>query len=202
MSDDESYDLKIIRTDGVKTIITTPLSITLKDLKDKIHASPKVGQPCLPIYQRLFHLGRELKSPKRTLRVLNVGRFRNFIIHLQSTQPPVLSLNSNTNANVLAEGSTTTATTPTRILSQLEQQQQQQLMQVQREPLLNPATTSTSLSAAANNNNPATQPHLLVMPRNAAKPVIELLDDDDDDDNGDEDDDVAIVATHKRRRVG
>lgn len=70
------------------TQISTPLQISLQDFKEKINKSP-LG-PCLPKYQRLFHLGRELKSSKRSLEILKVGRFKNFILHLHSTQPTTL----------------------------------------------------------------------------------------------------------------
>lgn len=37
--------------------------------------------------QRIFHLGRELKSGQRTLEKLGIGRFRNFSLIVTSSPP-------------------------------------------------------------------------------------------------------------------
>jgi len=62
----------------------------LNDLKAVI-AKSSLG-PLDPSYQRLFHLGRELKSSGRSLSKLGVGRFHNYCVHLHSTQPETCDL--------------------------------------------------------------------------------------------------------------
>ncbi|MCP4748816.1 MAG: hypothetical protein GY874_22195, partial [Desulfobacteraceae bacterium] len=54
-----------------------PLSSTLSTLKQSINSDPNLG-PISPSQQRLFHLGRELKSSNRSLEALGIGRFRVF----------------------------------------------------------------------------------------------------------------------------
>jgi Ubiquitin family len=68
------------------------LSRTLNELKDKISES-NLGR-IERNHQRLFHLGRELKSGGRSLSALGIGRFHNFILHLHSTQPTSYELSS------------------------------------------------------------------------------------------------------------
>ena len=43
-------------------------------------------------HQRLFHLGRELKSGRKSLLSLGVGKFDNFLLHLHSTAPKTIDL--------------------------------------------------------------------------------------------------------------
>jgi hypothetical protein len=68
------------------------LNKTLNDLKNAISSS-SLG-PLDPAYQRLFHLGRELKSGNRSLGKLGLGRFHNYTLHLHSTQPQAYELSS------------------------------------------------------------------------------------------------------------
>jgi hypothetical protein len=68
------------------------LNKTLNDLKNAISAS-SLG-PLDPAYQRLFHLGRELKTGNRSLEKLGVGRYSNYTLHLHSTQPQTYELSS------------------------------------------------------------------------------------------------------------
>ena len=65
--------------------IELPITAPLNSLKDRISKS-SLG----PIKSefRLFHLGRELKSGRRSLATLGIGRFDNFVVHLHSTAPP------------------------------------------------------------------------------------------------------------------
>jgi hypothetical protein len=57
------------------------MSISLNDLKDKINGSVAFG-PLSRNDQRIFHLGRELKTGGRSLSALGVGRFKCFTVHL------------------------------------------------------------------------------------------------------------------------
>ena len=52
-----------------------------------IAKSSKLGR--IPTnHQRLFHLGRELKTSGRTLEALGISRFGVTVVHVQSTLPP------------------------------------------------------------------------------------------------------------------
>mmetsp|Transcript_1759 Transcript_1759/g.3306 ORF Transcript_1759/g.3306 Transcript_1759/m.3306 type:complete len:230 (-) Transcript_1759:175-864(-) len=74
--------------------VTVPLSTTtLNALKDVIHTHPDLG-PIQRKHQRLFHLGRELKSGNRSLKALGVGKFSVFLIHLHSLAPKTFDLQS------------------------------------------------------------------------------------------------------------
>jgi hypothetical protein len=60
---------------------------SLAKLKNTIAGSPKLGS--IPAqFQRLFHLGRELKTAGRSLEALGVGRFGVFVVHVHSTMSP------------------------------------------------------------------------------------------------------------------
>ena len=66
--------------------ITCSLKGTLRDLKIAISKSTALGM--IPVdHQRIFHLGRELKTPGRTLEALGVGRFHGLnkiVIHVHA----------------------------------------------------------------------------------------------------------------------
>lgn len=61
---------------------------SLNDLKTEITKSKSICKdgPILSKHQRLFHLGRELKTGNRTLSCLGIGRLST-VIHLFCTQP-------------------------------------------------------------------------------------------------------------------
>jgi hypothetical protein len=61
-------------------------------LKDQVSQS-ELG-PIERNHQRLFHLGRELKSGGRSISALGIGRFHNFTLHLHSTKPASYQLPS------------------------------------------------------------------------------------------------------------
>merc|ERR1719297_20303 len=87
----EDITVTVLRThDASKCSITIPLSATLNTLKDKISKS-SLG-PIGREYQRIFHLGREFKSGRRSLSALGFGKFGIFVIHLHSTAPPTIDL--------------------------------------------------------------------------------------------------------------
>ena len=73
------------------------MTCTLNELKDKISGT-EMG-PIERCHQRLFYLGRELKSGRRTLSALGIGRYPNFLIHLHSTKPATLELSSDDDNN-------------------------------------------------------------------------------------------------------
>uniref|UniRef100_A0A7S1CYT4 Ubiquitin-like domain-containing protein n=1 Tax=Cyclophora tenuis TaxID=216820 RepID=A0A7S1CYT4_CYCTE len=87
----EEVELTILRTsDASKAQVAISTQKTLNDLKAGISRST-LG-PIDPTYQRLFHLGRELKSGGRSLSKLGLGRLGNFVVHLHSTQPEAVEL--------------------------------------------------------------------------------------------------------------
>lgn len=67
------------------------MSDSLNALKDAISEHPDLG-PLQKMHQRIFHLGRELKTGGRSLAKLGVGRFRVYMVHLaiprEHRQPP------------------------------------------------------------------------------------------------------------------
>jgi hypothetical protein len=67
---------------------------SLNDLKAEITKSKSICKdgPILSNHQRLFHLGRELKTGNRTLSCLGIGRLST-VIHLFCTQPQIKSVN-------------------------------------------------------------------------------------------------------------
>ena len=67
----------------IHTQFSMPLNSTLSTLKEKINSDPNFG-PISPTQQRLFHLGRELKSSNRSLEALGIGRFHVFTLHLHT----------------------------------------------------------------------------------------------------------------------
>jgi len=91
--------ITILRTsDGSKHEIAIRLSETLNDLKSKISKYPSLtttsGECLQPRHQRLFYLGRELKTGKRSLSTLGIGKHDIFLIHLMPNQPDTLELSS------------------------------------------------------------------------------------------------------------
>ncbi|KAL7467815.1 hypothetical protein ACHAXS_008048 [Conticribra weissflogii] len=79
--------------------VAVPLSTTtLNALKDVIHTHPDLG-PIQRKHQRLFHMGRELKSGNRSLKALGVGKFSVFLIHLHSLAPKTFDLQSDDDDN-------------------------------------------------------------------------------------------------------
>jgi hypothetical protein len=61
--------------------ITIPLSKKLIELKETLAETSYFG-PISVDHQRIFHLGRELKSGGRSLQKLGLGRFNNHVLHL------------------------------------------------------------------------------------------------------------------------
>lgn len=81
----------VLRTsDAAKCEIRIPLSSTLNALKEEISKVMAIHRK----HQRLFHLGRELKSGRRSLSALGFGKHDNFLVHLHSTQPKTFELSS------------------------------------------------------------------------------------------------------------
>lgn len=69
------------------------LSSTLNALKDLVNSDRTLG-PIKRDQQRLFYLGRELKSGNRSLSALGIGDHGIYAIHLLSSAPKVVDLQS------------------------------------------------------------------------------------------------------------
>jgi hypothetical protein len=67
---------------------------TLNNLKDLISKDPSLG-PLTREQQRLFHLGKEIKSGNRSLNALGIGKFNVFTIRLHSWRPKLNSSKEN-----------------------------------------------------------------------------------------------------------
>lgn len=84
MSDQEQEEATIVvlRTSDAKRVeIKMSLAASLNNLKGLISAHDDLG-PLLKKNQRIFHLGRELKTAGGSLEGLGVGRFQCFTVHL------------------------------------------------------------------------------------------------------------------------
>eukprot|EP00567_Pseudictyota_dubia_P015303 CAMPEP_0197442840 /NCGR_PEP_ID=MMETSP1175-20131217/8761_1 /TAXON_ID=1003142 /ORGANISM="Triceratium dubium, Strain CCMP147" /LENGTH=155 /DNA_ID=CAMNT_0042973389 /DNA_START=242 /DNA_END=709 /DNA_ORIENTATION=+ len=88
----DTLTITVLRTDATRAQVTLPITATLNNLKDAI-SSTSLG-PIEREHQRLFHLGRELKSGGRSLGALGFGKHDNFLVHLHSTKPKTLELSS------------------------------------------------------------------------------------------------------------
>ncbi|KAL7520556.1 hypothetical protein ACHAWX_005271 [Stephanocyclus meneghinianus] len=87
---DDTVKISVIRSsDGTKSTFSIPSDLTkttLNNLKDMISKDPSLG-PLTREQQRLFHLGKEIKSGNRSLNALGIGKFNVFSIHLHSSRP-------------------------------------------------------------------------------------------------------------------
>lgn len=94
-ADDDAVEVTVIRSaDGCTSKLSVSLSsCTLRDLQEAIGSTSAFGPlPCER--QRIFHLGRELKSARRSLKALGVGKHGVYSIHLHSTAPKTYDLQS------------------------------------------------------------------------------------------------------------
>lgn len=73
----KNVTITVLRTsDAKKSEVSVPLSASLREFGELVDAD----STC-----RFFHLGRELKSRKRSLASLGIGKYDNYLIHLKST---------------------------------------------------------------------------------------------------------------------
>jgi len=85
--EESTLTLTVLRSSGERDEISASFDQSLRDLKSVIAKSSKLGR--IPTnHQRLFHLGRELKTSGRTLEALGIRRFGVTVLHVQSTLPP------------------------------------------------------------------------------------------------------------------
>mmetsp|Transcript_12462 Transcript_12462/g.15941 ORF Transcript_12462/g.15941 Transcript_12462/m.15941 type:complete len:189 (+) Transcript_12462:207-773(+) len=175
-------EVSIIRSsDGCKRKFSMPLSSsTLTTLKEKINSDPKLG-PIKPTQQRLFHLGRELKSSNRSLEALGIGRFHVFTVHLHAgLETECLELLESEDEDELLHN---TASCAAAAAAEAVQRSNR-----------NRATTTTTTTTNGSNRRKHN-------PKNDTNEVVDLLDSDSDDD----DDVVEIIEPtssggNKRRK--
>jgi len=94
-SDENDITLTIIRTSDAKRMeIVLPLSTKLGELKEDLGTDELFG-PISPDHQRLFFLGRELKSKNRSLQKLGLDRYpKNRVLHLHVKKPTATTTSS------------------------------------------------------------------------------------------------------------
>ncbi|CAJ1903756.1 unnamed protein product [Cylindrotheca closterium] len=123
--------LTIIRTaDAKKLEVVLPLSTTLGELKEDLGGADLFG-PLPEDHQRLFFLGRELKSNHRSLQKLGLDRFpKNRVLHLHAKQQGAASTTTTSSTSATSKRQRKTNTRPRSTRSSTQQQQQQQQQKV------------------------------------------------------------------------
>ena len=173
---------------------------TLADIKNKIADEFSALLDCIgttPSQQRIFHLGRELKSGGRTLEKLGLGRYRNnTTLHLHvSTRMPSSQAQQSTTTNTDSSTDDVVVVLPSRPMSNTRAS-------------LSSSLSSSSSSAAprtgATRGNRGSTASTSTTTTTTQKQVIDLL--DDEDSNDDEDDAVIVDPPSsspktKRQRV-
>lgn len=149
-----------------------PLSTTLNSLKDTINLDRTLG-PTKRDEQRLFYLGRELKSGNRTLSNLGIGNYGVYSIHLQSLAPKVVDLHNDDDDDVDAG---------------IVDSGKRSLSYERRN-----ANSSTLARGGGLDNAVGGQKHN--QPQRSQEKVVDLLDSDSDDD-----DVIEILETHPKKR--
>lgn len=160
---------------------TIPSSSTLATLKTKINSDPNLG-PIPHTQQRLFHLGRELKSSNRSLEALGIGKFNVFTIHLHA----------------IVSGTTQVAAPSNQCVELLESDDDDEGVDGRVKGRNNNAAgsadvdvldmTTTAATAAVERSNNRNRPtsnhrkHNQQQQQNDNKAVVDLLDSDSDDD--------------------
>ena len=159
------------------TQIDISLSSTLNVLKDAI--STKFG-PMKRTEQRLFYLGRELKSENRTLSGLGIGNFNVFSIHLHSLAPQMVDLLGDDQGDMKQKSSSSVSTN--------------------RRKKNNASTDGGFVDLASSSSSSSGQRRSRQQQQQnqqqGQEKVVELLDSDSDSD----DDIVEVVDTKRQRR--
>lgn len=152
------------------TQVTISLSATLNALKDAINSNPSLG-PIKREQQRLFHLGRELKTGSRSLSALGVGKHNVFSIHLHSLAPKTVDLQEEDSG---------------------DDAKKKKSVRRRNKPANNSSNAVVDLagpSGGGGNNGFQQQQQ-----RGGQEKVVDLLDSDSDDD------DIEVVETVPKRR--
>mmetsp|Transcript_13189 Transcript_13189/g.24757 ORF Transcript_13189/g.24757 Transcript_13189/m.24757 type:complete len:251 (+) Transcript_13189:219-971(+) len=84
VDDDDVIKFKVIRTsDALRKEVSLPLSTKLSAFKASLATENHFGLSGAPVErQRIFYMGRELKSGGRSLASLGLGKFDNNVLHL------------------------------------------------------------------------------------------------------------------------
>lgn len=172
--------------------ITIPLSSTLNALKDAINTDRTLG-PLKRDQQRLFHLGREIKTGNRSLSALGIGKHNVFSIHLHSSAPKTVDLQSDEDTDTgkmsASRRRKTKASNAGGAVGAVDNNGVIDLAGSESSPLVRGRSRN-------NNNQTHTQQHQHQEEEEGEEKVVELLDSDSDDD----DDVVEIVETAPKRR--
>ena len=153
------------------TQITFPslAQTTLKQVKAAIAQSEKLGQ--IPVsQQRIFHLGRELKTAGRSLETLGVGRLGITILHVHAVPSKAAASSHNKNGAAVAVMEAPKPAARASAAGRRQRQQQQQ-------------HTKSAASAAARNNR-----------------IVDLAGDSDSDDDCVIVEERAATSQKKRAR--
>ena len=172
---------------------------TLADIKNKIADEFSALLDCIgttPSQQRIFHLGRELKSGGRTLEKLGLGRYRNnTTLHLHvSTRMP----------SSQAQQSTTTTDSSTDDVVVVLPSRPMSNTRASLSSSLSSSSSSAAPRTGATRGNRGSTASTSTTTTTTQKQVIDLL--DDEDSNDDEDDAVIVDPPSsspktKRQRV-
>ncbi|OEU09463.1 hypothetical protein FRACYDRAFT_248316 [Fragilariopsis cylindrus CCMP1102] len=177
-TEDEIVKFTVIRTsDAARKEVEMSISCTkLIDLKKKLAEDGYFGSKKAPVKrQRIFYLGRELKSGGRSLSNLGLGKFNNNILHLyirpgKDGDDDDDDDDNNNNNKDIKEVSTATASAPPRKRRRKAERDEDFTERNRKQQQQNNIQSRTSNTNANN--------------------AIDLLDSSDDDDD---DDEVEII---------
>ncbi len=170
--------------------IDISLQATLDDLKHQISKLKSIE----PKFQRVFHLGREIKNSRRSLHALGIGRYGAFVVHLHSSKPKVIELASE-KKSVAAAAATVAAATAATTSSHVDTGASRNNGNINRGRKRNRSAASASGRTGRNN-------HVNVQSSSSveASGTIEVIDIADSDDSDDEVIEVIEIDKRSRRR--
>mmetsp|Transcript_35494 Transcript_35494/g.77738 ORF Transcript_35494/g.77738 Transcript_35494/m.77738 type:complete len:237 (+) Transcript_35494:245-955(+) len=184
---------------------TSPISSTSSSTTSSSSSSSAQAPPPPPTRpmirkrdMRLFHLGRELKSSGRSLSALGIGKFENYLIHLQCRIPKTmetveLDLDDDDDDGDSEE-----------VVGRIGSDDgDDEIIELDDSQDSNVADADAAAEADSGRKRGAGGPLSSTAARGGGE-VIDLLDDSDDDDDND-DDNIAVTGTTsasaKRRRT-
>eukprot|EP00531_Pseudo-nitzschia_arenysensis_P013393 CAMPEP_0116153060 /NCGR_PEP_ID=MMETSP0329-20121206/21020_1 /TAXON_ID=697910 /ORGANISM="Pseudo-nitzschia arenysensis, Strain B593" /LENGTH=186 /DNA_ID=CAMNT_0003649897 /DNA_START=108 /DNA_END=668 /DNA_ORIENTATION=- len=174
-SEDEPVTFRVVMTSdaAIKEVPLTTSTTKLMELKQILAKEEYFGSKAPVRRQRLFHLGRELKSGGRSLCKLGLGKFNNRILHLCIR--PGVDGSDTTGEKVVGDGASATAGSRKRSLAASDSAQEFQRQRRAPETMLLSQGGGIQVSsigppvAAPSNSNTSNNIH------------IDLVDSSDDD---------------------
>lgn len=191
MTDNKTVKI-LFCSDGSDLKIDISLQATLEDLKHQISKLKSIE----PKFQRVFHLGREIKNSRRSLHALGIGRYGAFVVHLHSSKPKVIELATEKKSVDVAVASNqvvvpaTTGATTTRIIASSRNS-----ARGRKRSRVTAPVSGSGRSGRMNRVN-SNMPSGGGGGTNRTEEIIDLADSDDDDD----DDDIEVIEIDKRSR--